>query len=242
MSVYIGTCGFYYDDWKGVFYPENLSKTKYLDFYIEHFDTVELNSTFYHLPKQKTVIHWREKAREGFLYSLKAYRGITHYKKLKDVKEDLYLYLHLIKPLKPFLGIVLFQLPPSLKKDILLLADFLALLPSSFEYAIEFRSDSWYEEDVFDLLKRYEIAFCIHDFSKKITPLITTSKNVYIRFHGPSGRYRGSYEDSYLKEWAKRIKELSEKNLRVFCFFNNDFEGNAVLNAKTLKSFLEDSK
>ncbi len=240
MRAYIGTSGFYYEDWKGVFYPEDLSKSKYLDFYIQNFDTVELNSVFYHLPKQKSVENWAKKASSDFLYSLKAYRGITHYKKLKDAKEELYLFLHLIKPLKSHTGMILFQLPPSLKKDINLLADFLSLLPESFNYAFEFRDKSWYEDDVYELLKRYDIAFCIHDFGKKKTPVIETSKNIYIRFHGPSGYYRGSYEDDYLKEWAKKIKEFLKRNRRVFCYFNNDFPAFAVKNAKTLIFYLNE--
>ncbi len=237
MSVYIGTCGFYYEDWRGVFYPKDLPKTKYLDFYIDNFSTVELNSTFYHLPKQKSVLHWREKAKKGFLYSLKAYRGITHYKKLKNVKDDLYLYLHLIKNLRPYLGVILFQLPPSLKVDIDLLANFLSLLPSGYDYAVEFRDESWYEKEVYDILTRYEVSFCIHDFGKKQTPIIETSKNIYIRFHGPNGRYRGSYSEDFLRKWANIIKNFKDKR-RVFCYFNNDYEGNAVKNAQTLLKFL----
>ncbi len=237
MSVYVGTCGFYYEDWKGVFYPKDLPKTKYLDFYIDKFSTVELNSTFYHLPKQKSVSHWREKAKEGFLYSLKAYRGITHYKKLKNVKDDLYLYLHLIKSLRPYLGVILFQLPPSLKMDIDLLANFLSLLPSGYDYAVEFRDESWYEKEVYDILTRYEVSFCIHDFGKKQTPVIETSKNIYIRFHGPNGHYRGSYSEDFLRKWADIIKNFENKR-RVFCYFNNDYEGNAVKNAQTLLNFL----
>lgn len=236
--VYIGTSGFYYLHWKGVFYPQDLPKTKYFDYYIKHFDTVELNSTFYHLPKAKTVEHWNEKTPENFMFSLKAYRGITHYKRLKDVKEDIYLYLHLLKPLKRKIGIILFQLPPSLKKDLELLASFLHILPLGYHYAIEFRHSSWYDEETYELLRHYNIAFCIHDFEQKNTPIVVTSDNIYIRFHGPSGRYRGSYSDEYLKKWALKIDEYRKRNKNIFCYFNNDFEGFAVLNAITLKKYL----
>ncbi len=239
MNIYIGTSGFYYSDWIGIFYPKDLPKNKYLDFYMQYFNTIELNSTFYHLPKQKTILNWKNKAKEGFLYSLKAHRSITHYKKLKDVNEELSIYFQLIKPLKPHLGMILFQLPPSLKVNILLLKEFLSLLPNSYNYSIEFRDNSWYIDEIYDLLREYNITFCIHDFSKKETPIVITSKNVYIRFHGPNGRYKGSYKDEYLKKWADKIKEFLEKDLRVFCFFNNDFNGNAILDAKRLKEFLK---
>jgi len=237
-SAYIGTSGFYYEHWKGVFYPLDLPKSRYFDFYVKNFKTVELNSTFYHLPKAKTIIHWDEKTPDDFLFSFKAYRGITHYKRLKDVKDDIYLFLHLLKPLKKKIGIILFQLPPSFKKDLTLLSSFLHILPPSYHYGIEFRHDSWYEDETFELLKHYNISFCIHDFEQKKSPVVVTSEDVYIRFHGPSGRYRGSYSEEYLKEWAKRIEEFVKRNKRVFCYFNNDFEGYAVLNAKKLISFL----
>ncbi|WP_281950479.1 DUF72 domain-containing protein [Nitrosophilus kaiyonis] len=238
--VYIGTSGFYYAHWKGVFYPQDLPKTKYFDYYVKNFDTVELNSTFYHLPKEKTVEHWNEKTPEDFIFSLKAYRGITHYKRLKDVKDDIYLYLHLLKPLKRKIGIILFQLPPSLKKDLDLLASFLHILPTGYHYAVEFRNDSWYFEDTYELLRHYNVSFCIHDFERKKSPIVETSDNIYIRFHGPSGRYTGSYSDKYLKEWALKIKDFTKRNKKVFCYFNNDFEGYAVLNAKKLLSFIID--
>ncbi len=237
-NLYIGTSGFYYEDWKGIFYPKDLPKSKFFEYYVKEFDTVELNSTFYHLPKLKTVEHWASMVGEEFLFSIKAYRGITHYKKLKDVKEDVYLFLHLIKALKEHLGIILFQLPPSLKKDTTLLSEFLYILPAGYSYAVEFRDKSWWDEEVFELLERYDVAFCIHDFGKKTSPIVATSKNVYIRFHGTNGRYKGSYEDDYLKEWSLKIKSFLKKGKRVFCYFNNDFEGAAIFDARRLLKFI----
>ena len=241
-SVYIGTSGFYYEHWKGVFYPPDLAKRRYFAYYVQKFDTVELNSTFYHLPKEKTIQHWNEIAPEYFLFSFKAYRAITHYKKLVDVKEDLYLFLHLLKPIRAKLGIILFQLPPSLHLDIDRLAIFLHILPKGYHYAIEFRHKSWLKEEVYELLRRYDVAFCINDFNKQNTGLIVTSKNVYIRFHGTNGRYGGSYDDATLTMWAERIETLRQKNHTVFCYFNNDFEGYAVQNAMKLRSFLQNKE
>ncbi|BCD62611.1 hypothetical protein NitYY0826_C1493 [Nitratiruptor sp. YY08-26] len=237
-KAYIGTSGFYYEHWKGIFYPQDLPKKEYLRYYMEHFNTVEMNATFYHLPKAKTIEHWLQVAKEGFYYCIKAYRGITHYKKLKDAKDEIYRFLHLIKPLKPHLGVILFQLPPSLHKDLDLLASFLHILPPSYRYAIEFRHNSWYEEDIYELLRRYNVAFCIHDFGKKSTPMQKTANFVYIRLHGTNGRYVGSYDDETLLEWAKRIEGFLQTNSDVFAYFNNDFGGDAVKDAKRLLSFL----
>ncbi len=235
-KVHVGTSGFYYDHWRGLFYPEDLSKRKWLAYYIEHFDTLELNSTFYHLPKAKSIEHWEELAKEGFTYSLKAPRTITHYKKLKDAKDNLYAFLHLIKPLKSHLGVILFQLPPSLHKDEELLAAFCHDLPRGYRYAFEFRHASWYDESLFELLHRYDIALCIHDFEKKETPKVMTAHFGYVRFHGTNGRYAGEYGKERLQPWAEWIKEQGRE---FFCYFNNDFEGAAVRDAMGLKELLE---
>ncbi len=236
---HIGTSGFYYEHWRGLFYPEELPKSRFFDYYVHHFSTVEMNSTFYHLPKAKTIEHWLENSPEYFLFSLKAYRGITHYKKLVDVKSDLYAFFHLIKPLKPKIGAILFQLPPSLHLDIPKLADFLHLLPPSYRYAIEFRHDSWYCEEIYELLRHYNVALCIHDFGQKRSPFVQTAHHLYIRFHGTNGRYAGSYDDETLKEWVSRLKPLCKSGHDIFCYFNNDYEGAAVQDALRLRSFLE---
>ncbi|BDY12113.1 DUF72 domain-containing protein [Hydrogenimonas cancrithermarum] len=238
MSIHVGTSGFYYEHWRGLFYPESLAKSHFFEFYMKHFDTVELNSTFYHLPRLKTTEHWAQMSPEAFLFSLKAYRGITHYRKLSDVKEELYRYLHLVKPLKPKLASILFQLPPSLHLDLPLLRDFLEILPSGYRYTVEFRHASWLTDDVFNLLKSYNVALCINDFGKRETPFEMTADFGYIRFHGPTGRYGGSYDDATLSMWAERLKEASRTLKDIFVYFNNDFGGFAVQNAKTLKQML----
>ena len=236
-SVRIGTSGFYYEHWRGAFYPEKLPKSRFFAYYAEHFDTVELNATFYHLPKAKTIEHWKNLAPEGFLFALKAYRGITHYTRLKDPKEC-YRFLHLVKPLRPHLGPILLQLPPSLHKDTDLLASFFHTLPRGYRCAVEFRHESWYSDEIYELLRRYEVAMCLHDFAKKRTPLVTTADFVYIRFHGTNGRYAGSYDDATLQKWAAKIEEFRTKGLAIYCYFNNDFEGAAVRDAMRLRSLL----
>jgi uncharacterized protein YecE (DUF72 family) len=236
--VLVGTSGFYYEHWRGVFYPEDLPKSRFFDYYMKAFDTVELNSTFYHLPRLKTTEHWAERSPPGFRFSLKAYRGITHYRKLKEASDELYRYLHLVKPLKPKLATILFQLPPSLHADLPLLEDFLAILPRGYRYTMEFRHESWHDEAVYALLASANVAFCVNDFGKREMAPILTADFAYLRFHGPTGRYGGSYDDATLGKWAAWIEEKRETLDTVLAYFNNDFGGYAVKNAMRLKELL----
>ncbi len=233
-EVYVGTSGFYYEHWRGVFYPEELPKNRFFDYYKDHFETVELNSTFYHLPRIKTVENWLQRSPERFYFSLKAYRGITHYKRLHECRDELYRYLHLIKPLKRKIGAILFQLPPSLHFDAGLLEEFLKLLPPGYRFAMEFRDESWLREEVYNLLKSYNAALCINDFGKRKMESVVTAEFGYFRLHGPDGRYGGSYSDEELGVWAAKIKSAAKECETIFVYFNNDFGGYAVLNAKNL--------
>ncbi len=233
-KVHIGTSGFYYEHWRGIFYPEDLSKSEFFDYYKDFFDTVELNSTFYHLPRMKTTRHWYEKSPQDFLFSLKAYRGITHIKKLRECEDELYRYLHLVKPLKAKLGAVLFQLPPSLRKDRDLLKEFLKILPRGYRFAMEFRHQSWLCDDIFGLLESCDVALCINDFDGVKTPFALTADFAYIRLHGPNGRY----EEDELSMWAESIVEAASKTKTVFVYFNNDLGAYAVQNAQTLAKMI----
>ena len=237
-KVWIGTSGFYYEHWRGVLYPEKLAKSHWFEFFTQKFDTVEMNSTFYHLPKAKTVEHWDEKSPENFLFSFKISRVVTHYKKLQDVRSDLYLFLHLLKPLHYKIAAILVQLPPSLHKDLKLLTDFLDLLPAGWPFVIEFRHESWYEKEIYELLAHYGVAYCWHDYGRKEIPTVPTADFVYIRLHGPSGHYQGSYDDESLRLWAGRIRDSRAQNREVFVYFNNDMEGNAVRDAWRLREIL----
>ncbi len=237
-KIRIGTSGFYYDHWKGCFYPKELSRTHYFDYFVERFPTVEINATFYHLPHSKTVKQWAERSPEDFLFALKASREITHYRKLEDVEHPLYLFLHLIKPLKPKLAAILFQLPPSLKKETRLLASFLKLLPSGYRFAIEFRHESWEEEEVLEILEAYNVAFCLNDFEQRKIKPRQSADFTYLRLHGPTGRYGGSYDDETLRKYAKMLVEFARHQKALFVYFNNDFEGNAVKDAKRLQAMV----
>ncbi len=238
QKIHVGTSGFYYEHWKGVFYPDTLAKTHFFDYYMQQFETVELNSTFYHLPKAKTIAHWNEVSPENFLFALKAHREITHYRKLKDAEDPLYRFLHLVKPLKSKIAAILFQLPPSLHKDSALLAHFLTLLPPGYRFAVEFRHESWLCDEIYEVLKAHDTALCLNDFNRQeITPVIT-AEFAYMRLHGPTGRYGGSYDDATLRGYADMLLEMAHHQKALFVYFNNDTEGYAVQNARRLIELL----
>jgi uncharacterized protein YecE (DUF72 family) len=238
-DFFIGTSGWSYRHWKGLFYPEDLEAGAQLPFYQQQFNTVEINVSFYRLPFENLVKRWAKIAPPGFLYSLKASRTITHLKKLKDAAEPVKRLFERIAPLREHLGVVLFQLPPSMKRSDALLEKFLASLPKGFRYAVEFRDESWHGEAVYEILRRHEVAYCILSSPKISTVLVATGPFVYVRFHGMSAYYRDNYPDRVLRQWAKDIVALSDGVERVFIYFNNDYNAYAVENAKTLRGFIE---
>jgi len=237
-DIRIGTSGWYYEHWRESFYPADLSKSKWFEYYAQHFDTVEINNTFYHQPKEQSIRRWQEIAPEGFLYAVKANRYITHIQKLKNTSESLQRFLDGINLLKRRLGPVLYQLPPSLQINTDRLEAFIKLLPKRKTAVFEFRHESWYCEDTYKLLEKYNAGFCIHDMPGKESPKIVTSDTVYIRFHGTTGRYSGSYPKSQLQEWAKWIKDQSKNAKGIYVYFNNDAHGHAIKNAKQLKELI----
>lgn len=237
-DIRIGTSGWYYDHWKGRFYPEDLPKSKWFGYYAQHFDTVEVNNTFYHLPKEQTLKNWHSQAGENFLYTVKANRYITHIKRLKDTSDALKRFFDAVALLKKNLGPVLYQLPPSLHKDLDRLGAFIKLLGKRPPAIFEFRHKSWYEDDTFELLEKHRVAFCIHDLADLATPRTITAETIYIRFHGTTGRYSGNYTDKMLAGWAEWIQQNAKFVKTVYAYFNNDISGYAVKNAKTLRALL----
>lgn len=234
-DIQIGTSGWYYDHWKELFYPAALAKSKWFEHYAGHFDTVEINNTFYHLPKEQTLQRWHDIAPEGFLYAVKANRYITHIKRLKDAAEPLQLFFERIRLLENKLGPVLYQLPPNLHKDLDLLGKFIKMLPREPPAVFEFRHESWYSDDTFELLTKANAALCIHDMPGKESPRIVTADTVYIRFHGTTGRYAGSYPKSALQNWATWLKEQAKGAHSIYAYFNNDAQAHAIKNAKQLR-------
>ncbi len=233
-ELHIGTSGWNYEHWQPLFYPQDLSQSGWLDFYQQHFDTVEINNTFYHLPKENTFRHWREQAADGFLYAVKANRFITHMKKLKDCSSALENFIERVKLLKENLGPILWQLPPHWHANLERLEAFVDLLPKDLRHVFEFRDADWFREETRNLLERHGMIFCIHDKQGLDCPQWVTAGSVYLRFHGGEGNYGGKYGFERLLPWAERIRVWLDEGRSIFAYFNNDVSGYALEDARTL--------
>ena len=240
-KVRIGTSGWHYKHWKGSFYPAELPASQMLSYYQQHFDSVEINNSFYRLPKPGMFAAWREATPAGFLFAVKASRFLTHNKKLKDPENALDNLLPRAAELGDKLGPILFQLPPKWRCNAERLEAMLAILPRELKCAFEFREPSWLCDDVLHILRRYNAAFCIFELAGYHAPLELTADWTYVRLHGPGGKYQGSYPDHKLEEWAGRIEEWSRALRHVFVYFDNDQAGYAAHNALTLKRLVNPS-
>lgn len=236
----IGCSGWEYKHWRGDFYPVELPRTSWFRHYAATFDTVEINNTFYRLPEEHTFARWGACAPRRFLYAVKASRFLTHMKKLKDPEEPLDRLFTRMAPLGPHLGPVLYQLPPGWKLDRPRLEHFLQALPRGVRHVIEFREPSWYSEEVRPLLERHRVALCLHDMQGSATGRERVGPFVYVRFHGATGHYGGSYSDDRLRSWADWLAEQQAAGTDVYAYFNNDVGGHAPRNAVTLRRFLEE--
>jgi uncharacterized protein YecE (DUF72 family) len=236
-EVRIGTSGYHYKHWRGPFYPERFSAAKMLDFYVQHFDTVELNNTFYRLPPHKAVAEWHNTTPAKFLFAAKGSRFITHMKKLKDPGLSVERYFDHVGGLGHKLGPIVFQLPPFWTQDLDRLAAFLPALPQHHRYAFEFRNASWHSTEAYALLERHNAAFCPFDIAGYQSPIVVTADFIYVRLHGPGpGAYQGSYSDESLRAWAGRIQQWSQSLKSVYLYFDNDMAGFAVRDALRLKA------
>ena len=236
--IRIGTSGWHYDHWKGPFYPEKLPAARMLELYAERFDTVEINSSFYRLPTEAAVELWKKTAPRDFLFAVKASRFITHMKKLKDAEGSFEKFFDRVILLGRKLGPVLFQLPPKWHSDPERLDAFLGALPRRLRYAFEFREPTWFNEDVNTVLRKYRAAFCMYDFDQRLSPRTVTADFIYVRLHGPEGRYAGSYSDSTLADWARTFQEWNRSGKDVYCYFDNDQAGYATLDAVRLRKLV----
>lgn len=236
--ILIGTSGWSYAHWREVFYPPKLPPRDYLAFYAAEFPTVEINSSFYHLPRETTVARWASTTPESFCFSVKASRYLTHQLRLRDCQEPLQTFLGVVAGLAAKLGPLLFQLPPGLHRDSALLAEFLDLLPSRLRIAVEFRHKSWYEEEVFALLASRGVALCVHDLHGCEVPPVVTAPFAYVRLHGPARAYTGSYSSETLAAWAGTAVTWAAENRDVYVYFNNDIGGYAVQNARELQALV----
>ncbi|MHC4456062.1 MAG: DUF72 domain-containing protein [Planctomycetota bacterium] len=234
-DIRIGTSGWHYNHWTELFYPPKLPKSKWFRHYAEHFDTVEINNTFYQLPKEETFKNWHRQAPEDFIFTVKANRYITHIKRLKEPADSLGRFFERANLLKENFGPVLYQLPPNFHKDLDRLRDFLQALPKDRIAVFEFRHTSWFSQHTYELLGEFNVGFCIHDMPGVPTPRVITGDIIYLRFHGATGKYEGDYPKSALQDWTKWLKEHTRQVRSIYAYFNNDIHAYAAYNAKTLK-------
>lgn len=238
-KVWVGTSGWQYRHWKGPFYPEDVPARQWFDFYVERFQSVELNNSFYRLPEEATFRSWRDRAPNSFQFAVKASRYITHMKKLKDPKRSCRKFFKRIEALGDSLGVVLFQLPPHWGCNPERLEAFLQALPGGNRYAFEFRDVSWFCGEVSNILQRYGAAFCIYELAGVQSPRTVTADFVYIRLHGNARvKYHGRYDLQTLGGWAGAITVWRRQGRDVYCYFDNDYKGYAAINAGELRNML----
>jgi uncharacterized protein YecE (DUF72 family) len=233
--IRIGTSGWQYPHWRGGFYPMGLPQRAWLAHYAAEFDTVEVNNSFYQLPKEATFARWRDEVPAGFDFAVKASRYITHIRRLRECAEPVELFWSRATRLADKLGPTLFQLPPNLRADPALLTDFLKVLPNGMRSAFEFRDDSWRTDEVLELLDRAGAAWVMADRPGWRVPQIVTGGWSYLRFHQGRPHHPG-YARSKLRAWADRIAELPTRD--VWIYFNNDGLGAAPVDARTLRELL----
>jgi uncharacterized protein YecE (DUF72 family) len=236
--IHIGTSGWYYKHWRGLFYSHEMSAADMLTHYVKEFDTVEINNTFYALPAPDTPRKWREKTPPDFMFAVKASRFLTHVKRLKDSQEALDRFLAVIEPLAEKSGPILFQLPPRWKSNAERLESFLASLPSNRQYSFEFRDPSWHHAQIYDLLRKYNVAFCLTNKGDQDSSIEVTANFTYVRFHGGAPELRGNYTMESLQRWRQRIDLWRNELTDIYVYFNNDWEGFALNNARELKQML----
>ena len=227
----VGTSGWSYDHWAGIFYPDHTAAAKRLSFYASRFDTVEVDGTFYRLPSEEAVAHWRDEVPEGFRFAVKGSRFITHFRRLEGVEGQVATFMRRMSVLGERLAVILWQLPPGLHCDLDLLRRFLELLPDDgVRHAIEFRDESWLAEEVFALLGEHGVAQ-VHVSSDEMPMELTpTADFVYVRFHDTAA-YHGAYEEPALAPWCEFVSRQLAEGRDAFAYFNNDAGGHAPVDA-----------
>lgn len=243
--AFVGTSGYQYEHWKGLFYPEDLPKKRWFEHYLKSFASVEVNATFYHLFKEITFEKWHDQAPPGFVYVLKLWRWITHRKRLHETADDIVTFLSRAILLKEFLGPVLVQLPPGLHRNDDRLRTFIddwhkaeTRLNRPVRTAFEFRHLSWFDPGVYEILKRHNAALCLPDMPTVNGFREVTADFVYCRMHGKPALYYTLYSEEEMKDWAKWLRPWMNKGLDVYAYFDNDGDAHAVQNALQLKQLL----
>jgi uncharacterized protein YecE (DUF72 family) len=236
MRIHIGTSGWVYPHWRGVFYPESLPEPDWLAHYAHHLSSVEVNRSFYRLPSAAQFAAWRQETPAGFVFAVKASRYITHMKKLSAPEATLPPLLAAVAALEEKLGPLLFQLPPRWRADTGRLQAFLEALPSGVRAAFEFRDPGWHSDAVLDLLARHHAAFCIFELAGFESPRTVTADFVYLRLHGPGAAYCGRYGQGALAGWADWL--CRQEVAAAYVYFDNDQAAHAVQDALELKAML----
>ena len=219
MKIHIGTSGYNYPEWRGTFYPEGFSTAKMFAYYSARFHTVEINATFYRMPTVAMADAWREKAPEGFTYTLKAPRRITHDARLQNCEDSVRYFCESARAVGSHLGTLLFQLPPNFKCATDRLATFLGWLPADLRAAFEFRHDSWLTDEVYALLAAHKAALCIADFGDRTTPMVATARHGYFRLRDEG------YQPADLERWAALVADRAADWDDVFVYFKHEEEG-----------------
>ena len=242
-ELFIGCSGFSYRHWLGTFYPEKLSPKQWFNHYDTVFSTVELNVTFYRIPKAETFRHWYEEASRNFTFAVKGSRYITHIKRLVQIESALARFYTPALELKEKLKVILWQFPPQFKCDPARLDGFLALISDyDIRSTLEFRNESWLCPEVIELCRARNVSLCMADSPPFLDETPITADFVYLRRHGMQGSYNGSYERSELERDARRIRSYLDANLDVFIYFNNDAGGAAPKNAQELAAIMQETK
>lgn len=232
MKIQVGTSGYGYKEWKGIFYPEKISPHEMLHFYGERFNTVEINYTFYHMPTVAGLTSWAEQVPDDFTFALKAPQVITHFKLLKNCGDETKYLFKTLSVLENKLGPVLFQLPGSFRANPQSLEDFLAHIPAHVHCAFEFRSKSWFKDDILELLRARDCSLCTADTDEKpADEIISTASWGYLRLR------RSDYTDAHLSRWLDRI--LAQKWERAFVFFKHEEEAKGPELARRFREFAD---
>lgn len=236
---WIGCSGFHYKHWKGIFYPEKLAQSKWFDYYNDRFKTLELNVTFYRFPQLSFLETWYKKSPDPFSFSVKAPRAITHYKQFINTRElvaDFYGTIH--EGLKDKLGCVLFQLPPRMAYKEAKLEQIIESLDPAFTNVVEFRNESWWNQEVYNKLAAHNITFCGMSHPSLPDDVIQNTRTLYFRFHGVPQLYKSKYDIAALQKISDEI-ENNTATKQSFIYFNNDIDGSAITNAFEMEAYIE---
>lgn len=237
--VLIGTSGWHYDSWRGPFFPTGLPLKSQLQYYAAQFQTTELNGVFYRTPSLDVVKTWEAQTGDDFVFAWKASKFITHWKRLSNNSvNSLALIEERLAILGKKAGPILFQLPPNFEADAERLAAFFKLLPKRRRYSFEFRHPSWYQTAIMKILSKQNAALCLSDHRDAPAPWKRTADFLYIRGHGPKGRYKDHYSRQTLLKWAERISRWRQQGCDVFAYFDNDQKSAAPADALKLKRLL----